>query len=335
MSRTELADAFVARAGWGDATRRMLAGDASNRRYERLTGPQGTAVLMDAPAEKGEDVRPFLAIARHLSALGLSAPNVLAEDVAHGFLLLEDLGDGLFARVLEREPGLENSLYSAAIGVLTELHRHPVPGALTSYDPATMGTLAALAVEWYRPGTGADAMSGGELAQVMAGLIDRHAPETDVLIQRDYHAENLLWLPGREGVRRVGLLDFQDARAGHRSYDLISLLEDARRDVSAEVREAMMARYIDLNGLEESRFHAAAAVVAAQRNLRIVGVFARLCIRDGKRHYPDMIPRVWAHLQRDLSHPALVPLRDMVERILPEPTPERIERIKDRCGRTL
>ncbi|KFI33826.1 aminoglycoside phosphotransferase [Haematobacter missouriensis] len=330
--RTQLADTFLARAGLKGAVRAPLAGDASNRRYERVRAAGETLVLMDAPAERGEDVRPFIAIARHLSSLGLSAPRILAEDAAQGFLLLEDLGDDLYASLLRKDAGEERLLYAAAVDALVELHRHPAPDGVGRYAPPLLGDLAALAVDWYLPGTGAEPVDRAPLAEAVNEAALRHAGGPEVLVLRDYHAENLLWLPEREGAARVGLLDFQDARRGHPAYDLVSLLEDARRDTSETLRQEMIARYITETGAEDAGFRAAYATLGAQRNLRILGVFARLCLRDGKPRYLAFIPRVWDHLMRDISHPALADLSRLVRETLPEPTPKRLERIKERCG---
>jgi len=334
--RAEALAEFLACAGWADAIRAPLAGDASNRRYDRLTGGPGgrSAVLMDADPASGEDVKPFLAIARHLTALGLSAPAILSEDTRHGFLLLEDLGDDLFARVTAREPALELPLYEAAVDLLVELHRSAPPDGLAAYDASTMAGLACLPFDWYLPpleGSARDEEREAFRAEIETLL--RSAVLPSVLILRDYHAENLLWLPGRSGAARVGLLDFQDALVGHTAYDLVSLLEDARRDVPEGLQVQMRARYVAAAGCDPEQFAAAYALCGAQRNLRILGVFARLCVRDGKPGYLPMMPRVWGHLMRDLSHPALAGLRDRVLRALPPPTPDRLERIAARCAR--
>lgn len=337
--RSALADAFLKRAGWGNATRHVLAGDASHRRYDRLTAPQdgATAVLMDAPPEKGEDVRPFIRIAGHLAKLGLSPPRIIAEDAENGFLLLEDLGDDLFARVIPARPEIEETLYAAATDLLAQLHRHPLPDGLATYSPPLMADLAALAIDWYLPGANAsrpDAPVRNAFQAETETVLSRVAAEAPVLILRDYHAENLLWLPGRSGVARVGLLDFQDAMAGHPAYDLVSLLQDARRDVPDTLREAMIARYLAATGRDEARFRQAFAALGAQRNLRILGVFTRLCLRDGKPHYIDLLPRVWADLERNLAHPALSGVKRMVAEHLPAPTADIRQRIKDRCNTT-
>jgi len=166
----------------------------------------------------------------------------------------------------------------------------------------------------------------------MHATLAEHAPDCDVLVQRDYHAENLLWLPKRTGHARVGLLDFQDAALGHRAYDLVSLLQDARRDVPITLEDTMIRHYISQTGLESDAFKTAYAVWGAQRNLRILGVFARLCLRDGKAHYVDLIPRVWGLLQRDLGHPELSNVKRIIDAHVPAPSPARLENLKSRCA---
>lgn len=333
-AREHLLQQFIASAGWDTAQRGPLAGDASNRRYERLIHPQlGRAVLMDAPPQSGEDTRPFIHIAEHLRSLGFSAPAILARDTENGFLLLEDLGDTLYARIVQEQPALETALYEAATDVLAALHLHPAPAGLPAYDTALMTDLAALPFEWYLTGSDQAATPTQETAfrAAMRAVLDRYASAQDVMIQRDYHAENLLWLPERDGLARVGLLDFQDAMAGHRAYDLVSILEDARRDVPRDLQDQMLDRYVAKTGVDEQQFRAAYSVLGAQRNLRIIGVFARLCIRDGKPHYLEFLPRVWAHLQHDLSHPALTELRETLD-CLPAPTAEILARIAEKCA---
>ncbi|MFD0859509.1 aminoglycoside phosphotransferase family protein [Roseovarius aquimarinus] len=327
--RTALAEAFMNGTDWAGAQMAPLAGDASNRRYMRLTKDGRSAVLMDAPADRGEDVRPFVHIARHLAGMGLSAPRILAEDSAQGFLLLEDLGDDLFARVIPRDPGCEALLYGAATDALAHLHAQPLPEGLARYDPALMADMAALAFEWYAGDV--DSLRRAAAHASMLAALAQHAADDCVLIQRDYHAENLLWLPERTGIARVGLLDFQDAMRGHPAYDLVSLLQDARRDVPQQVERDMIARYLAETGAPEAEFDAAYHVLGAQRNLRIIGVFARLCLRDGKAHYIDLIPRVWAYLNRDLARPALADLAPLILGALPEPTYDHLEDLKNRC----
>lgn len=335
--RTGAIRAFIDSTDWAGAATAPLAGDASNRRYLRLTHPVSgkSAVLMDAPPERGEDVRPFIHIAEYLTGTGLSAPHILARDTQAGFLLLEDLGDDLFASVIPDRPELENRLYSTATDLLVTLHGHDAPDGLDSYSPALMADLAALAFDWYMPATGnADPAARDRFLAAMLSTLSHHADTADVLIQRDYHAQNLLWLPDRTGVARVGLLDFQDAMLGHRAYDLVSLLQDARRDVPPAIEDAMIRHYIAETHADPETFRTAYAVLGVQRNLRILGVFARLCLRDGKAHYVDLIPRVWNHLMRDLEHPALTDVAQIVQNTLPSPAPSTLQKVKDQCAIT-
>ena len=330
--RDSLIDGFVADAGWAGAAVSPLAGDASNRRYLRLRRADGeSAVLMDAPGERERNIGAFARIAGHLRGLGLSAPNILRSDEAAGLLLAEDLGDRLFARVLEDAPDMEGELYGAATDLLAALHSSPAPAELEAYDVGLMGDLGALALDWYAPG-GGDGAARRAFCGALEAVLAEHACEAGVLVQRDFHSENALWLPERDGLARVGLLDFQDAMLGHRAYDLVSLLQDARRDVAPETEAAMIARYLAQAGLPEAGFRAAYAALGAQRNLRILGVFARLCVRDGKPRYVDMIPRVWGLLRRDLAHPALAELRAMALETLPSPEPDILERLRSRCA---
>lgn len=333
--------AFLAAGGWDPGAARPLAGDASNRRYLRIPAAPGRpgAVLMDAPPGRGEDVRPFLAVTHWLRAQGLSAPEVLGADLARGFLLLEDLGDALFTPLLAREAAREAELYGAAVDLLAELAQAPAPEMigppdcrlpLGAYDRAVLAREAALIREWWMPAAGGPVTAGlaAEFDALVAGATAAVAEAREVVVLRDYHADNLVWLPERAGAARVGLLDYQDALAGHAAYDLVSLLEDARRETSDALREAMLVRYLDRRpGLDRAAFGAAYAALGAQRNLKIVGIFARLALRDGKPRYLAMIPRVWGHLRRDLAHPALAPLAAWVARHVPPPEPAALARV--------
>lgn len=322
---------FLQQAGWGDAARTFLAGDASDRRYDRLHGPLGSAVLMDAPPGKGDDPRDFITIGAHLNALGLSAPRILAQDLALGFLLIEDLGDGIFARLLEAAPEREAALYAAATDVLLHLQSHPAPHARPDMTAHDWADAAAFALNWYRFGITGERVETTTFTEILSVLLQRHADGPRVLILRDYHAENLLWLPDRGGLARVGLLDFQLGQMGQPAYDLVSLLQDARRDVSPAIEAAMIERFCA--GIGGADFKAAYAVIGAQRALRILGIFARLCMVAGKAHYLDLVPRVWGQLQADLAHPALAPLAEYCARTLPEPTPAALERIAVQCAK--
>lgn len=334
MTRQEKTLAFVIAAGWGSARVTPLAGDASNRRYDRLIAPDGTtAVLMDAPPEKGEDVRPFVEIATFLDSLGLSAPRILHQDASLGLLLLEDLGDRLFAREVSTDPTVERALYHAAVEVLNTLHK-ATPPPLTAYDAATTVPLAALAYDWYQLGaTGSvDTAARSDFCAAFEKRIAPFDPSLSVLIQRDYHAENLLWLPDRYGVARVGLLDFQDAMLGHPVYDLVSVLQDARRDVDPVIAKEMADVFAKNANMGRLEFDRAYAVFGLQRNLRILGVFARLCMRDSKPHYVDLIPRVWDHVQTNLRHPELTDIAGAIVTDLPAPSPEVCKMLKEKCG---
>jgi N-acetylmuramate 1-kinase len=329
IDRTASIAAFLDRAGWGAAERRKLAGDASFRRYDRLAAPGGRrAVLMDAPPPH-EDVRPFLAVARLLHGLGLSAPRILAEDIEAGFLLLEDFGDSTYTRLLRDGAAAEQDLYALAVDTLIALHRGFAPSSAAAatpspppYDEARLLTESLLLVDWYLP-----AITGGrpdpalrdsyiEAWREVLPLASAGAPDT--LVLRDYHVDNLMLLDGRSGVAACGLLDFQDAVIGPASYDLVSLLEDARRDVPPSLADAMIERYLAaFPALDRDAFGASYAVLGAQRNCKIVGIFTRLCVRDGKPHYLGHIPRVWRLIEQDVRHPALAPVAAWLDRHVP------------------
>lgn len=331
--RLALSRHFLRTAGWDGADRRFLAGDASDRSYDRLRMGDRTAVLMDAPPGTADDTATFAAIARHLSALGLSPPAILAEDHAHGFLLLEDLGDALFARLVAADPAQEGPLYAAATDVLVRLQSHPAPAGLPDLTARDWAAAAAFALSWYAFAATGKAPDSAMFETVLTDLLRRHADGPRTIILRDYHAENLLWLPAREGPARVGLLDFQLAQMGQPGYDLVSLLQDARRDVAPETEAAMVARFCAAKGMDAPAFAPAYAALGAQRALRILGIFARLCLKGGKPGYIPLIPRVWGQLQRNLAHPTLADLARICHDLLPEPTPSTLERITAQCGR--
>jgi aminoglycoside/choline kinase family phosphotransferase len=288
---------------------------------------------MDAPPEKGEDVRPFVSVAQFLARAGCAAPQVHKADAEQGFLLLEDFGDAIFARVLETDPSMEPTLYRAAADVLVQLAKAPPP-PLAAYDSVTMTKMSALAFDWYQLGaTGQTNQSEREtFTKVMADALAPLDKVSRVVVQRDYHAENLIWLPDRNGVKRVGLLDFQDAMLGHPAYDLVSILQDARRDLLPGTEHSILNYYCETAGIDAATFTAAYNLLGIQRNLRILGVFARLSMAYGKPLYVDFIPRVWGHLTRTLDDPALQDLRDSLLPALPEPDPTILDRLKDLCG---
>jgi hypothetical protein len=299
---------FLAAHGWRGAEIRPLAGDASFRRYFRVHAPSGeTAVLMDAPPEH-EDLGPFLTVAGHLLDRGFLPPRPLAVDRGKGLLLLEDFGDDRVGPLLRREPEREREIYEAAVAILAGIAAQPAPAGLPPYDDEAMSREVLLFPQWYAPALALDVDEASYLRAWRAawGEVLRVAQENPVLVLRDYHADNLMVLPGRSGL---GLLDFQDALAGHAAYDLVSLLQDARRDVAPELEEAMIARYVeDANVGDRDLFRAHYEILGAQRNSKILGIFTRLWKRDGKPHYLPLQPRVWTYLERNLAHPALAPV---------------------------
>ena len=360
MTRAEQMQAFIASAGWNGAELHPLAGDASTRRYVRLARRGHTAMLMDQPrgAETaacppgasdderrklgynamarlaGPDCRPFAAVSAFLRQNGLSAPEILAQDYDAGFLLIEDFGDGRFADLIAGGKP-ERPYYETAIDVLADFHRVAapatlaVPGAgavhLLGYDPVAMEAEVLLLTEWFysaASGKPIGTAARDEFVGAWRHALGQLKTSKPVVVLRDYHAENLMWLGERQGVARAGLLDFQDALAGSPAYDLISLTEDARREVSVELAHAMTKRYVDLRrsadaSFDEEAFRFAAALLAAQRNTKIVGIFSRLWKRDGKPRYTQYLPRMWGYLDRDLSHPALGTLRAWFDRHIP------------------
>lgn len=284
---------------------------------------------MNAPPESCGSLQPFRSTTSFLRELGLSAPEIYEDDESAGLMLLEDLGDDLVARLLERTPDLETEIYSAAIDVLAIFRSGTDLGPFPKHSPEMQSELASLAIDWYLPNaTGAEPSADlrSEFKGIIKGLIaEMGAPS--LFVHRDFHAENIIWLPERDGVKRVGLLDYQDGAVGYRAYDLVSLLEDARRDIPDLLRSELVMRFAQAAGVEAELIEAELAISGAQRNLRILGVFARLAVRDRKRGYVRLMPRVWNHLQRDLCHPRLFDLANLIEQHFPFPDTEARARI--------
>ena len=349
--RDEAMNDFLRQAGWGKAAREPLPGDASTRRYIRVREGARTALLMDQPQDAetpaapanatpeerralgynavarlaGADCERFIAAAEFLRAQGLSAPDIYAADPPKGLVLIEDFGDTLYADVLTRGED-EHALYANAIDALAKLHEADAPSSLPrgktlhAYDETALLAETDLMTEWFLPlalNRKAEPHEAAEHRELWRNVLRQVADASPVFVHRDYHAQNLLWLGDREGAARVGLIDFQDAVAGTKSYDLISLLEDARRDVSPELAESMTRRYISATGANDEAHRAEMAVMAAQRNAKIAGIFARLYLRDSKPRYLSYLPRVWNYLNRDLSHPALAPVRAWYDKTIP------------------
>lgn len=299
---------FLASCGWGGARIEPLAGDASFRRYFRVIDGKRTAVLMDAPPAH-EDVRPFVAVAEWLASVGLSAPEILARDFDRGLLLLGDFGEWRLREWLDSDPSEERRLYELATDVLVHLHAHSAMPGLPVHGLQQWLEEVTLFVDWYCPALGLTV----DVAGYREAWTEALKPVADdglgpVTVLRDYHAENVMLVDGREGIAHFGLLDFQDALAGHPAYDLASVLEDARRDVPPEIERAMVDRYVAATGQGEA-FERAYWGLAAQRNTRILGVFTRLWKRDGKPHYTKFQPRMWGLLERDLARPSLEPVK--------------------------
>jgi aminoglycoside/choline kinase family phosphotransferase len=269
---------------------------------------------MDAPPPQ-EDVRPFVQVDGLLRGRGYSAPEILAADTEAGLLLLEDLGDDLFTACLDAG-GDEGSLYGLAVDFLVDVFHWGEARDLPRYSDEVFADEAELFLDWYLPlatGRPADPAAALEYRAAWRKLANRMRCGPDVLVLRDFHAANLIHLPDRHGLARLGLLDFQDARAGPPAYDLVSLLEDARRDVPPELASAMVDRYLAGTGLAREPFLTSYAVLGAQRNVRILGVFARLWRRDGKSRYLSLLPRVWGLVERDLAHPALGGMKALID----------------------
>jgi aminoglycoside/choline kinase family phosphotransferase len=299
---------FLASCGWEGAEILPLAGDASFRRYFRVVNGSRSAVLMDAPPPH-EDPRPFIAVAEWLLSRGLSAPEILARDLDKGLLLLGDFGSSRLRETLDSDPSRERELYELATDVLVHLHGHPPMDGLPVHGLEQWLEEVKLFTDWYCPAVGAEVdvdayqQAWREVLEPVAN--DGHGPVT---VLRDYHAENIMLVEGRDGVGHFGLLDFQDALVGHPAYDLASVLEDARRDVPPAIEHAMIDRYVGATGHGVAFEHAYWAL-AAQRNTRILGVFTRLWKRDGKPGYRRFQPRMWGLLERDLGQPHLAPIR--------------------------
>jgi aminoglycoside/choline kinase family phosphotransferase len=329
MSRERLIAAFLARHGYGAARAEPLAQDASFRRYLRLTGGPRPAVLMDAPPP--EDIRPFVHIASHLAGIGVSVPEIFASDEAEGLLLEEDLGDDLFA--VPAPPPLggggwgegagEAGLpFDAAVDVLVAMQRAPAPPGLPVWDAAMMAeTALATLFDWWWPamfGAPAHDAARRDFAIALEAMLAPVATGPAGFVHRDFFAGNLIWLPHRTGIRRVGVLDFQSAAIGHPAYDLVSLLQDVRRDIPEWVVERTIARYLAAcPELDPAEFRAAYAACAAQRHLRVAGQWVRLARRDQRPGYLAFGPRTWRRLEQAVREPAAAPLATALDRWIP------------------
>ncbi|PSL17941.1 hypothetical protein CLV88_11312 [Shimia abyssi] len=334
-AREEQIKGFLNDSSWGNARRVPLAGDASNRRYERLTNAlDESAILMDAPPESNASNKAFVRIASHLREIGLSAPIVLNADQKKGLILLEDFGDNLLTEIIQSQPKNEVMLYESATDILLQIGRNAAPNGLEHLTPALLSEMILPAFEWFAFGIlGRLDDNKDAIVSSFQRALQITTNVTPVLSLRDYHAQNMIWLPDRTGIARVGLLDFQDAVLCHPAYDLVSLLQDARRDVPIAVEKAMLTKFQSHVSENEAEFEAAYYALGAQRSLRILGIFARLSLQAGRPEYIDFIPRVWNYLDRCLQHQSLTGLRETLLKNLPEPSTENLRNLREQCAK--
>jgi hypothetical protein len=300
---------FLGRTGWGDAVICPIPGDASFRRYFRLKADGRCAMLMDAPPPH-EDTAPFIKVAQYLTGQGFRAPVIFASDADRGWVLIEDFGDVRMREHLDDNPGDENAIYQRAIDTIVRLANAPA-APLGPYDKAAYLREVRLLSEWYMPASGLT-VDQGEFDRVWTEALAPVLECRRMTVLRDYHAENIMLLNDGE----QGLIDFQDALLGHPAYDLVSLLQDARRDVSPDLERAMLDYYKNA-AAPEGDFDLHYALLGAQRNTKIIGIFTRLWKRDGKARYISFLPRMWGLLERDLAHPGLAPLKHWFDTNIP------------------
>ncbi len=355
LRETQIQD-FLHSAGWAAATRHAIEGDASTRRYERLDMNAHKAVLMDAPKSgetpsepegasvedrrrlgynalarlAGPNPESFAAIANELVIRGFSAPKIIAADMNLGFILLEDFGAGVYAKLISADASQERPLYEAATDTLAAIYRSSFPSVMRyktynwrvrDYDEAALLAEMDLCHDWYAKDFQREIDNDMRaeftaLWQEVLLVLEAHPRG---LALRDFHAENLFWLPEREATARVGLIDFQDALMVHPAYDLMSFITDIRRDVSPALKDDLIARFCEKSGVkDDTNFRAAYAVLGAQRGIKLLGFPVRADLKFGKPQYRELLPRVKHHLQDDLSHPVLAPIRKWFEKHIPE-----------------
>jgi len=356
MTTSKDIEIFLNRSGWQNFERTQIKGDASSRRYERVSSKNQNAILMITPKANpknyeienkktnnrerigynslarlaGNRLEAFICVSNELSVRGFSAPKILASDLDMGLLLLEDLGDNLFFKFIQNNKNQEKKLYYAAVDCLAAIYRCTFSRKMNfknsywevkEYDDLAMLTEVDLLLDWYAKDLGhlIDNQARQEWHSIWKKLFVTFKSVASGLGLRDFHAENIFWLSERQGVAKIGLIDFQDALFVHPSYDLVSLVEDARRDVSPELEEILIDRFCQKAGIKnDEKFQSAYAVIGAQRNSKILGIFVRLAKRDKKLQYIDLIPRVKKHLMRNLNTPACYELRQWLEQHIPE-----------------
>jgi N-acetylmuramate 1-kinase len=320
-ARGTLIEEFLARAGWSEATRQPLAGDASKRRYLRLKQDDATtAILMDADPRLDSTTPAFVAMTHWLFDHGLSAPEILAAEPEAGLLLLEDFGDASVSALCATQPDRQTEVYKTCIAALLRI-RSLAPPALPCPDASTLAAWTSLADTHY---PGADTARLLKFRAALETILANQSTHPPTLSLRDFHADNLIWLEQREGIRRLGLLDYQDAFLTHPVYDLVSLLTDARRDISAQMRRSMIAEYAAQSGDDIEQLGAAFAAFSCQRNMRILGIFARVAYQDGRAAYLRFLPRTHGYLVEALDHPIFDAHRESVLAALPAPAIEGV-----------
>jgi len=344
---------FLDGAGYADARRRRMPGDASTRSYARLVRDDGVVILMNSPLRPdgpavydgksysaavhlAEDVKPFVAIDNGLRERGFSAPSIHHADLDAGFLITEDFGSAGFIEGDPPRPIAER--YEAATDMLAALHREALPEilpvapqityAIPTFDTDALLVEVGLMLEWYMPDRGAELTDNmrAEFVMMWRDLLSKPASAARTWALRDFHSPNLIWLDERPGTARVGIIDFQDAVLGPAAYDLVSLLQDARVDVPEQLELALLTRYIKARRASDDSFDPAGfaelyAIMSTQRNTRLLGTFARLNRRDGKPQYLRHQPRIWTYLNRSLAHPMLSGAREWYSANVPPPVP--------------
>lgn len=324
-NREKLKFEFLQNAGLNQIQRLPLKSDASFRRYERIIKNEGSSLIfMDAPPEK-EETKPFIKVANYLNEVGLSAPHIYQSDTDNGFILLEDFGDNLYEKILSDKAETsvtEEELYEAAVDALIHLHKSPIDKIQLDFYDDTMQIKESMRfIDWYVSILNGENLSKkviDEYVIILKHLIDTTKAANNVVVLRDYHAENLIWLKDRQGFKKAGLLDFQDAVIGSPAYDLVSLLEDARREISPQLADKMIARYLKaFPHYNYKDFLANYAICGIQRNLKIVGFCAAQASKHKNPYYLSLLPRVWRYINNDLKHPLLLPMKTWLNKVVP------------------
>lgn len=313
---------FLLNTEFSTANLQPLAGDASARRYVRAISGEKKAIIMDTPAE-GENFPAFVAIAEYLKKNGYNSPQIIARNMQEGFLLLEDFGNNSFTNTLNDNPKSEPELYKQAVDLLIDWQKLSPKNSISLplYDEQLYLREVSLFCDWYMPqilGEEKATYLRSEYLEIWREILSSAQLAQNIFVHRDFHADNLMWLPEKEGIIRVGLLDFQDAVIGDPAYDMVSLLEDARRDVPYALALDMLDYYLANTGADKKIFYNSYNILGAQRNSKIIGIFMRLALRDGKENYLNFLPRVWKHLEKDISHPSLKNLQIWIDKNIPQ-----------------